>query len=255
MNEHRTVVARTNHAFEALVNFRDLGGLPLVDGGSTRSGQVYRSDGMHRATTADRERLRDIGITAVIDLRTDTEIGEEGALDDVAGLDFNHTPLFASVTPVAERRIDDPRTYMADRYSKLVLENGRRVAPALVAIAASRGPCAFHCTAGKDRTGVIAALLLALVGVTDDAISADYAASTDAVPALAAWYEQHRPSTSRVRSSGQSAVDQALLRADPTTILTVLDRVRETHSTVEAWALGVGLTSSMIDLLRARLTS
>jgi protein tyrosine/serine phosphatase len=180
---------------EGAHNVRDLGGLPTTGGTVTRSGVLLRSDALDALTAADVERLVDgIGLAHVVDLRSHRERAERsrGALG-TSGVTYAELEVIDDAD--VDRRRDnrasafaagtDPDTIIATGYAEL-LDLGRRAfVEALNGIAAPGGtPALVHCTAGKDRTGVLAALLLDVAGVERDVIIADYAATESRMPAI-----------------------------------------------------------------------
>jgi protein-tyrosine phosphatase len=165
-------------------NFRDLGGYPTADGHETQWGRLYRSDSMHTLTADDVPVLRDLGVRTAIDFRSDDEIDRMGIgpLGEVE-IGHVHCPTFDG-TRRTEADLLTGRS-AADFYA-LMMETG---APAYVAAATSLAadaalPAVFFCMAGKDRTGVFAAVVLGLLGVPDDVIVADYVLTHEILPVL-----------------------------------------------------------------------
>jgi protein-tyrosine phosphatase len=152
-------------------NFRDVGGY-TVDGGVTRTGKLFRSDGLHSLGDAGKAGLRDLGVKIVIDLRDDFET--EAMPDDLEGLDVDVLRL-----PVFEGSGASQSTIGAtldDLYAKIVFQHTDVVAKALREIAdTGEAGVVVHCTAGKDRTGIVVALALLAVGVDRRTVVADYA--------------------------------------------------------------------------------
>ncbi|WP_431280247.1 tyrosine-protein phosphatase [Leifsonia poae] len=152
-------------------NFRDVGGYQ-ADGGTVRFGKLFRSDGLHSIGDAGKRKLRELGVKVVIDLRDDFEI--EAAPDDLDGLDVDVLNL-----PVFEGSGASQATIgatIADLYAKIVLQHTDVVAKALREIAdTGDAGVVVHCTAGKDRTGIVVALALLAVGVDRETVIADYA--------------------------------------------------------------------------------
>ncbi len=174
-------------ALEGLDNVRDVGGLPLRDGGQTRPGVLLRSASLHYVTPADVEHLVDVfGLSLVLDLRTRRELDRDGptavARAGVPTVWLNFHAEDGEVLPRADDGDLDPvlRTYLgylAERPENVV-DAVRRLA------AADAGPALVHCAAGKDRTGVLVALVLDTVGVQRTSVLADYVLSAEQVPAL-----------------------------------------------------------------------
>jgi len=165
---------------EGTVNTRDLGGWPLAGGGRTRTGRLWRSDAFTHATEADRDALAHRGLRYVIDLRTAAErAATPSALEADPRFEVRPVDLFSAVGAAIDRGevTGDPfdlRTRYRASFT-FAREGYRAVFEELnAALAASDGPVVFHCSAGKDRTGLVAALLLRAAGVSDDAILEDY---------------------------------------------------------------------------------
>jgi protein-tyrosine phosphatase len=165
--------------FPALLNARDLGGYPTVDGAQTRWRSLLRSDDLAQLTPAGVQALAEFGVATVLDLRWAEEIALNpspiGA--QAPQIRYVHSSLLAS-TPAQWRELS--RNCEKEQWKCVVLEQVRpQLATVLKVIAAApAGPLLFHCVAGKDRTGIIAALLLTLAQVKPTAIAADYAEST-----------------------------------------------------------------------------
>jgi protein-tyrosine phosphatase len=234
-------------AWDDCANARDLGGYPAGDGRQTRWGAVVRSDSLAALTPAGRDALLAYGVRTVVDLRLPSEIerrpnpfAEPGA----HGIAYTNVSI---LDPAADFPPDT--LTLAENYLWSLDHFGGLVATAMTAIAnAPDGGVLVHCAAGKDRTGLIAALLLGLVGVPDQTIAADYALTAECLrPRDQEWLE-HGP--------GDRAEREALLvryapRAE--VMLEVLDRLRQRHGGVEAYLRHAGVTADDLDRLRARL--
>ncbi|HET6505165.1 MAG TPA: tyrosine-protein phosphatase [Baekduia sp.] len=218
------------------VNARDLGGLPLAAGGATRHGALVRSDSADRLDATGWDALLAHGVRTVIDLRNDDERasidGRPAAVETLVlahdGLD-EHPDFWATWW-------DDPR-FATPRYFAPHLDRfPHRSARVLQAIAHARpGGVLVHCQGGRDRTGLISMLALAVVGVTPEAIAADYARSFEGTA--------RQPTDAKVLAALDGATPQAA----------VLD-VLKTTNIDDALARG-GFTARDAAALRARLTS
>jgi protein-tyrosine phosphatase len=237
--------------FDALFNFRDLGGYPAREGNATtRWGVMFRSDGVHRATPRDLERLVELGVASVVDLRTTHERHEDGSFDDApSSVAYHHVPLFDDLT--GARPDTESDDYLLHLYMHIVTARGDRVAEALRLVLASEHPLVFHCTAGKDRTGVIAALVLAAVGVPDDVIANDYAMSSDAMDALVAWYRDARREGTPAPMQTAAAMNR--LGADAAWMTQLMTFVRTEYGSVERYLLTIGLAEADLVSLATRL--
>ncbi len=154
-------------------NFRDVGGYRVPEG-VVRRGKLFRSDGLARLGDEGRQSLRELGVRVVIDLRDDFET--QVMPDDVDGLDLErlHLPVFegsgASASTIG--------VTLVGLYEKILLQHRDVVVKALREIAdTGEEGVIVHCTAGKDRTGIVVALALSAVGVDREATIADYAAT------------------------------------------------------------------------------
>jgi protein-tyrosine phosphatase len=166
-------------SFPALLNARDLGGYPTVDGGQTRWRSLLRSDDLAQLTPVGVQALAEFGVQTVLDLRWSEEIALNPSPIGVQApqIRYVHSSLLAS-TPAQWRELS--KSCEKELWKCVVLEKVRpQLATVLKVIAAApAGPLLFHCVAGKDRTGIIAALMLTLAEVKPAAIAADYAEST-----------------------------------------------------------------------------
>lgn len=167
---------------ERVFNFRDLGGYTASEHRTVRWGLIYRADGIHRLEGGDLARVAGLGIRTVLDLRTRGELADHGrvASESIAAT-YRHLPLLEQVwerdLPAAEI---DAVGFLAGRYLEMLDTGASSIVTALAAMAdAARLPLVFHCSAGKDRTGVLAAILLSVLGVSDDDIAADCTRSAE----------------------------------------------------------------------------
>ncbi|MFJ9413635.1 tyrosine-protein phosphatase [Streptomyces sp. NPDC101227] len=184
---------RRHLAFERLHNFRDLGGYCADAGRTVRWGLLYRSDSLAKLADGDRERFESLGVRTVIDLRYPWEIAAKGRVPQSDGLAYFN--LSIEHRPYDQAEIDpdvDPWRFLADRYAEVALDGVAELTQALHVIAAADGPLVFHCASGKDRTGLLAALVLALLGVSEDKIAEDFALTELATERLIAdWRAAH----------------------------------------------------------------
>jgi protein-tyrosine phosphatase len=175
-------------ALDGALNWRDLGGYPTADGQVTRWDRVYRADGLDQLTDADLDVIADLGIKLVIDFRVDREVDENPSrLPDHPELRRQRLPIGGDEVEgrsVLETiKAGDLKTYtiteMAGVYERLLEESALNFGEVIIHAAdPTNHPMVFHCTAGKDRTGLMAMLLLGALGVSDDNIVADYELTT-----------------------------------------------------------------------------
>jgi len=173
--------------FSGCPNFRDLGGHSTTDGRRVRTGRIFRSDSLHGLTDDDLTEVRRLGVVTVYDLRMQDEIDEYGVgplYDGERAARYVHAPLFQT-TPAHWLASDEP--YNADRVGREYSEMLELGAGSIRRIAADLGcednlPAVIHCMAGRDRTGTVAAVLLSVLGVDDETITADYAVTGERLP-------------------------------------------------------------------------
>ncbi|MGD9796739.1 MAG: tyrosine-protein phosphatase [Acidimicrobiia bacterium] len=237
--------------FEACFNFRDLGGYETVDGRTVAWGHVYRSDMFHRMTEADRGRLHELGLRTVVDLRSTAELGRYGRFDHHE-VDFHHHPLFEEETtrlpPLPG--LDDPEPADPAGAYLLIAEEGAAAMAAAVRVLAERDhPAVFHCAAGKDRTGMLAALLLTALGVPEDVVVADYQLTDLALPRQVDWFDRFEPDTAE-----ELRRRPAWLLASPAHVMRAfLDGLRQRHGSPLGYLTDAGLDDDVLGGLRARL--
>jgi protein-tyrosine phosphatase len=172
-------------------NFRDIGGLPAPHGRKVKTGMVFRSGQLTDLTPGDYASLAPLHIRYVFDLRTDAERalaptvwqGRVPLITEISFFDKTSDPAKALEELQAEG-LDVSRARLAMRRAttRFVTEGATAVGSVLRALARGHMPAVIHCTAGKDRTGVVVAVLLTLLGVPRDAVEADYLRSNDALP-------------------------------------------------------------------------
>jgi protein tyrosine/serine phosphatase len=243
---------------EGAVNVRDLGGLPTVDGRTTRSGVLLRSDNLQDLTPKDVELLREHGLGTVLDLRTapEHEITGPGPLraTDVQHLHLDLIPhgFEARADDVVEKAIpheDAGDEAMDHFYIDYVNHAPEAVATALRTIADPRsGAVLVHCAAGKDRTGVICALALSLVGVTRQAVVDDYVLSDERIMAV----RERLLNTDLYREDMQRRTPESL-RLHAVNMERFLDRVDAAYGGVHGLAMSLGVDEETVAKLARRL--
>ncbi len=234
-------------ALEGAFNFRDLGGLPVRGGGVTREGRLFRSDTLQALSATDVDRLSGtLGLRSVIDLRLQHEVAEQGRgpLAQVPTIRYFNAPLgMASIDGVPSGQV------LSHLYTSCV-ESASLAAAVIQLAEVVENPCLFHCAAGKDRTGVLAAITLGLVGVGDDAIVDDYLRSganmARIVDRFRNWprYREHI-----------EAMPPEVYRVDAKSILDLLETVRARYGGAEGWAAHMGVPATSLAALRQHLVT
>jgi protein-tyrosine phosphatase len=225
-SQHRHVT------LDGCFNFRDLGGYAGADGRHVKWRRLFRADGPHALTLQDRDALGALGLRSVIDLRAPTE-GHASYLDVVSGAQCHALPLLDLVPDDADiEKWVDPN-YVARRYREM-FETGSEVIIEVIATLTdpAAAPAVVHCSAGKDRTGIVSGVLLALLGVDDDTIVADYALSARAMRRFTTWLFAHDPNGhDRIRRALP-----ALVAAEPAAMHDFLTGLRADYGSIVGWA-------------------
>ena len=234
-------------ALEGAVNFRDLGGYEAGAGNRTRWRTLFRADGLGELTDADISVLRALGIRTVIDLRSGSEL-ERGRFDVGAHpVDFHHFPFIDELPDAQE--FDRRPGLLGSQYQEILSDAGGQVLAALSVLAAPGAlPAVFHCTAGKDRTGVLSALVLSLLGVDEPTVVADYALSGAAMTRLRAKLLVKYPDSRDVLEN----IDE-VFSADPVQMEQLLDHIGEQYGSVAAYVDGLGAGPALVEGLRGAL--
>jgi len=228
-------------------NLRDLGGYPTTDGRLTRWKVILRSATLERLPHAGQRKLIDYGLRTDIDLRS---VYQRSAAPDVfeGSKEVDYRPLAFFDEPSFEDRLERlPST--ADAYWLMLTERGLAVRAVMEAIAGADGLTLIHCAAGKDRTGLICALLLGIAGVPDDLIVEDYALSqtilTDPASPFRRMYIEQEGLT--------PAEYDAMLKAEPETMRDILRKFHQHFGGLTGYLKAIGLSEAALRRLRARL--
>jgi hypothetical protein len=271
-------------------NARDLGGLPTVDGRVTRSGALIRSANLQHLTSDDqRHLLVDLGVRRVVDLRSDVEVAREGPgpLHAQASVVIHHLSLLpdsgavrddvtSEIAPEVDRRALFPgsdrsappvtENPLANSYLMLLDTRSDSVVASLRAFAEPEGSTVVHCAAGKDRTGLVVALALSLVGVRPEAIAADFAASEQRIDDVnrllgrSGTYRQPKaiPQVAGAAdATGNAAADEPIaLKAPKAQVIElVMQTLREQPGGLAGWLAARGWSEQDTERLRAKLVS
>jgi protein tyrosine/serine phosphatase len=264
---------------DGLVNLRDLGGTPTTDGAVIAPGRLLRSDNLQTLTRRDVTALLDLGLTDVIDLRSDLEVGQEGPgpLTREPSVTIHHHSMFKEALTTAETETElteqlnetrsaeeikakalpwteivKPTVEVADDsasfYLSYLVDRPDSVVAALRAIAGAEGAALVHCAAGKDRTGTITALSLLLAGVDRRYVVEDYARSAERIDQILA--KLAASDTYRDNVLAQPA-DQQTTR--PETMEMVCDYIATEYGSVENLLHPMGWTQADTAAIRTKL--
>lgn len=242
-------------------NFRDLGGYHTIDGYQVRHGHIYRSGVLSYLSETDRHHLNDLGILTIFDLRRPSERQKEPTkwpcdttellvCDELNQHYESARQLRHSDTPeLAHQAMQALYRAMSDWITP-------RIRIVFKHILDGKTPLLFHCSAGKDRTGLIAALLLYSLGVSIDDILHDYRLTNQCVD-LEVFLAQHRDSGLGLNSASNllhklsSSARQALLAADESYLCAAFGEIEKKHGSLDNYlALDVGLTQTNLNHVR-----
>ena len=226
-------------------NVRDLGGLPTGDGGRIRANALIRSDSLDRLTPSGVKALHNAGVRRILDLRSAPEAAARPT-------PFADDPIYRLV-PLIDPRREPERDPEAERtlaatYRGSVLRNARQIVAGIATIAdAPAGAVLVHCAAGKDRTGMVVALVLSVAGIPAEVIAEDYAYTAECLR------DQYRVALAALSDESARAALRDQQSSLPQTILAMLDHVTDRYGDVATYLLSNGLTAATLRRLRDRL--
>jgi protein-tyrosine phosphatase len=230
---------------EGMVNVRDLGGLRTRTGQVTKHGVIVRGDAPHRISNRSRQQMIDRGLQTVIDMRYAHELAQRP--NRFAGhpqVDFKHIPLYVETSYMGMiRQIRD----LGGWYCTIIDQGGVPIRTILRTLAHAPGTTLLHCYIGKDRTGILTALLLQLVGVSDEDIVDDYAQSHQNVQAINDEIQSVRP------FFVPKAQFENLIAAKHEYINTLLTHLATTYTDAAGYMQSIGVTNEEVAAIRAKL--
>lgn len=238
-------------ALEGGCNFRDLGNYATVDGRRIKPGRLFRSGVMSYLTAADKQHLAGFGIRAICDLRRSKERASEPTSwpTSVNLLSWDEEPETESKGDFSRRGelswqesadAEQARDIMKHTYRTMPAWLHNRLVGLFQLLANNEVPLVFHCAAGKDRTGLSAALILHALGVPRETIYADYELTNAAVD-LDAFLQHHRNARLGLSTSKQSltvmdaALRRAILLADRAYLAAGLDQIEQDYGSLDTY--------------------
>lgn len=226
-------------------NVRDLGGY-ATPAGETRWRRILRADGLHRLDAGGMSSLVAEGVTTVIDLRHPGELkGQPNPFAANTAVAYHNVSLFEQLAPVARPGED----VLLALYKQALETRQQAIADVLTIVAdAPAGTVLFHCTAGKDRTGIVSALLLAVAGVEASLIVEDYALTGEMIAPMI----EEIIADAAARGADIDAF-RPLLAAEPATMLATIAYIEGTYGSAVVYLERIGLGPATIDRLRHRL--
>jgi protein-tyrosine phosphatase len=241
--------------WEGCLNVRDLGGLPTEDGRRTRAGAVVRSDNVRALTDDGWRALTEHGVTRIVDLRWPEELAGDQPRD--VDIEVVHVSVIGGEIDadyVAELdahldSVDDVADHYAWSYVDFLERYRERFGLAFAAVADAEGTVVVHCMGGKDRTGLVSALLLRLAGVDRETIGADYSlSSANLAPATATWIETAANDAERRKRRKLAGTPAAGM-------IRVVAEIESRYGDVASYLRAAGLSDAQIERLRERLVA
>ena len=230
---------------EGCLNFRDLGGYTCADGKMTRTGKLFRADSLAKLTDKDIAAVEAYGITSVLDLRFPYE-----AAEGVNRLRGREGIAYRNIS-VADKAQDNPLDFPdtnAEFYINILRMGGAEVAAVMrFFLENAYKSIVFHCTAGKDRTGVVAALLLDLAGVSRADIVADYALTHRYM------WDSLIPLKALMEAKLGVQLKESMFAALPESMEAFLDELHSAYGGAAGYLTAQGLTEAEMDALRSML--
>jgi protein tyrosine/serine phosphatase len=233
---------------------RDLGGLRIAGGSHTKRGEILRADSIRKLTDAGWEALLAYGVSGIVDLRVHSELAEDPPRD--VAIEVVHVSLVPEFESGPWREIDalvDAQPDAANGHRVLYLEilerfRGNFVRAIEAVATAPKGGVVVHCVGGKDRTGLVSALVLRLAGVSVADIAADYALSEVHLRSeLLEWIDLAPTEKERERRRRNSQTPAAAMIA-------VLEELDRRYGSVEGYLVAAGATAETLERVRHRLT-
>jgi protein-tyrosine phosphatase len=228
-----------------LPNLRDVGGRPTSDGRRLVSGQLFRSDGLQRLTDQERESVvARLGVRTLIDLRSELERGRTGEVEPPGDARIHRVPILdGSYVQAAADGLT-----LADMFDAITFDETPALARAVELLAApGAGPTLVFCTAGKDRTGVLVALVLDLLGVDRTVIAEDFAASAPGVGRIIEAF------LANFDDGELPDIPPEVLAAPPEVIVDLLESVDERAGGPRSLLTSAGLDPTALDRLATTL--
>jgi len=243
--------------FDAVHNFRDLGGYATDDGRTIGWGLLFRADGLYRLTDSDLDVVDALGVRTVVDLRSGPEFDQHGRFPlERYPVAFHHLPILdatwqKSEIPEVDDTEDGAVEFLTWAYSDMLAQGADRFANAFQVLAIPGAtPAVFHCAAGKDRTGILAALILGGLGVDHETIIADYTLTEAAMVRMHAWVMENHPEM----ADRMGETPSFMLAAKPQAMRNILDTMTQEYGSVRGYLSTIGIGQASLVAMADAIT-
>ena len=251
---------------KGLCNARELGGFPTADGKVTNYKCFVRSELPRKCIPEDMQHLKDYGITCCVDLRGDQELERiPSALKDQPWIKYIHAPMYTRQAAMGAQRRDTKDKYSrhpaeefvpwGDLYINMVEDYPQWTKKVLELAAEEKGVMLYHCTTGKDRTGILTALLLSIAGVDRNDIIADYCVSQVYMrPVYKELMDMMPPYLDENGNELNPTIDSPFFRTAPENMRQLLDHFDNNYGGAVQFALHCGVDMDTIGAIARKLT-
>jgi len=236
-----------------MMNARDLGGYP-ADGGVTRYGVFIRSEVPKLLSKGDMEYFKKMDLRTVLDFRSHGEaVLTHDVLADCGWLSYHEMPMFDPAAAAGGlKNMEPPKWEVGFTWGMQYVEMSERhkdwVRDVMHLLAVCEGAALYHCTTGKDRTGIVSALLLSVCGVRDEDIIADYCVSQVYLREMYRYMAQFAP-----EGKTEPDLEDAFFSTSPKNMETLLDAIHERYGSAEEYLRSCGVGDADIAAIRAKL--
>lgn len=240
----------SNYDVSKLANFRDLGGLELSSG-LLADKTLFRSDDLSTINPDEAQRVAETGVKLIIDLRSKAE-AETSGRGELANypIEYLNLPLLdfskqGQNISDRVRRENFSNQMLGNWYAKVMQDVAPMLVEGITAVAETSGSVVFHCAIGKDRTGIFAASILTLMGVSQHQVVEDFTKTEQNLPQILARLSRSQPfwTPELISQSG------ALVRAEPEAMNTMFDSLAAENTSVQEILGSAGVTGNLIQKL------
>lgn len=232
-----------NYSIPGVYNFRDLSGIE-IDGGVIKPKTFYRSDAFFELDENGVKTLQELNITRVVDLRATFEREQRG--NRVKPIEEIHHPIFEQ-----EFIPDWSKQVPKELYPQIISERSHRLASAIELVADADGAAVVHCTAGKDRTGLVVALALSAVGAKDDDVADNYAESQQNLSG--GWLDRNLKFFDKIGVHISEHNKRVMVETPKWLMMDAMSFIRDRWGSSRNYLVDAGLPERKIDKLAEKL--